>query len=76
MESRFMERALFYSSFAIQEQVLRGQDSYGFMPVYFIALMDFELHPAGDGRFVYRYNLLDVKDRRDLRALVRIGGNS
>ena len=57
----FMERALFYSSFAIQEQVMRGQDSYEFMPVYFIGLMDFELHPADDGRFVYRYNLLDVK---------------
>ena len=57
----FMERALFYSSFAIQEQVLRGQDSYGFMPVYFIALMDFELHPGSDGRFVYRHNLLDIK---------------
>ena len=56
----FMERALFYSSFAIQEQVLRGQDSYEFMPVYFIALMDFELHPEDDGRFVYRYNLLDI----------------
>ena len=57
----FMERALFYSSFAIQEQVMRGQDSYEFMPVYFIALMDFELHPSGDCRFVYRYNLLDIK---------------
>lgn len=57
----FIERALFYSSFAIQEQVLRGQDSYEFMPVYFIALMDFALHPEDDGRFVYRYNLLDVK---------------
>ena len=57
----FMERALFYSSFAIQEQVLQGSGSYGFMPVYFIALMDFSLHSCDDGRFVYRYNLLDVK---------------
>ena len=56
----FMERALFYSSFAIQEQVLQGRESYGFMPVYFIALMDFALHPGDDGRFVYRYNLLDI----------------
>ena len=56
----FMERALFYSSFAIQEQVIQGRESYGFMPVYFIALMDFALHPGDDGRFVYRYNLLDI----------------
>lgn len=57
----FMERALFYSSFAIQEQVLRGKDTYEFMPVYFIALMDFALHQGDGGRFVYRYNLLDIK---------------
>ena len=57
----FMERALFYSSFAIQEQVFRGEDSYAFMPVYFIALMDFTLHQDDDTRFMFRYNLLDVK---------------
>lgn len=31
--------------------------TYGFMPVYFIALMDFSLHPDEDGRFVFRYSL-------------------
>ena len=56
----FMERALFYSSFAIQEQVFRGKDSYEFIPVYFIALMDFTLH-SDDARFLFRYNLLDSK---------------
>ena len=57
----FMERALFYSSFAIQEQVTRGQNSFGFMPVYFIALMDFTQHHDNDGKFVFRYRLTDVE---------------
>ena len=55
----FMERALFYSSFAIQKQLLKGDDSYRLMPTYFIALMDFSLHDADDGRFVFRYEITD-----------------
>ena len=55
----FMERALYYSSFAVQEQLDKGVDSYKFMPVYFIGLMDFSLHPVSDGRFLFRYELVE-----------------
>ena len=55
----FMERALYYSSFAIQEQLVKGKDSYEFMPVYFIGLMDFTLHNDTDGRFLFRYELFE-----------------
>lgn len=55
----FMERALFYSSFAIQKQLLKGDDSYNLMPTYFIALMDFSLHDDESGRFAFRYELID-----------------
>ncbi len=62
----FKERVLFYSSFAIQKQILRGEDTYEFKPVYFIALMDFELHAEEDNRFVFRYGLMGYErtDRR------------
>ncbi len=60
-QSWFKERALFYSSFAIQKQILRGEDTYEFKPVYFIALMDFELHAEEDNRFVFRYGLTDLE---------------
>lgn len=55
----FMERALYYSSFAIQEQLDKGKDTYEFMPVYFIGLMDFTLHYDTDGRFLFRYELVE-----------------
>ena len=57
----FMERALFYSSFAIQEQLLKGDDSYMFMPTYFIALMDFSLHSAQGSDFMFRYEIMNRK---------------
>ena len=60
-QSWFKERVLFYSSFAIQKQILRGEDTYEFKPVYFIALMDFELHAEEDNRFVFRYGLTDLE---------------
>lgn len=56
----FMERALFYSSFAIQEQLMAGADSFHFMPVYFISLMDFSLH-SGDDAFSYHYSLTESR---------------
>ncbi len=38
-------------------------DNHGviFDPVYFIALMDFELHAEEDNRFVFRYGLTDLE---------------
>lgn len=57
----FMERALYYSSFAIQEQLERSGDTYEFMPVYFIGLMDFSLHSDSDGTFMFNYELIEKK---------------
>ena len=56
-QDSFMERAIFYSSFAIQDQISKGKKEYDFLPIYFIALMDFSLHE--DGRFLYRYELIE-----------------
>ena len=40
-QKHFYERALFNSTFAIQEQMEVGRDTYDFPAVYFIGLMDF-----------------------------------
>ena len=56
-QDSFMERAIFYASFTIQDQIEKGRKEYDFLPIYFIALMDFTLHD--DGRFMYRYELLE-----------------
>ena len=52
----FYERALFNTTFAIQEQMREGEDSYMFPEVYFIGVMKFSFH-AGSGRVRYTYTL-------------------
>lgn len=52
----FYERALFNSSFAIQQQIQSGEANYRFPPVYFIGILDFALHPGSD-RIFFRYEL-------------------
>ena len=55
-QKHFYERALFNSTFAIQEQMEVGRDTYDFPAVYFIGLMDFSLHDGSD-RVMFRYDL-------------------
>lgn len=55
-QKHFYERALFNSTFAIQEQMKVGQDSYDFPAVYFVGLMDFSLHEDSDC-VLFRYDL-------------------
>ena len=52
----FYERALFNTSFAIQEQMNRGNDSYFFPEVYFIGVMKFAFH-KDSGRVRYSYTI-------------------
>ena len=52
----FAERMLYYSTFAVQKQENHGQDTYWFMPVYVIGLMNFRLHDE-PGTVEYRYRL-------------------
>ena len=55
----FYERALFNSSFAIQEQMKAGEESYDFPAVYFIGILDFSIHEDTD-KVCFRYDILDV----------------
>ena len=50
----FYERALFNSTFAIQEQMTSGEGSYDFPAVYFIGILDFSIH-KDTGRVLFRY---------------------
>ena len=52
----FYERAVFNSSFAIQEQMQKGADEYDFPMVYFIGITDFSIHEGSD-RAMYRYSI-------------------
>ena len=55
----FYERALYYASFSLMQQMEKGVDEYVFPPVYFIGLMDFSLHRGSD-EVLYRYALREI----------------
>ena len=66
-QTNYYDRALFYSTFPVQEQVpaikkgsyITHNEQYSYPAVYIINLMAFSLHPR-DNRLLYRYELLDT----------------
>ncbi|MCM1502691.1 MAG: Rpn family recombination-promoting nuclease/putative transposase [Bacteroidales bacterium] len=60
----FGNRLLYYSSFAILQQLGKGHRSFDYRPVYVIALMNFIYHKDSsvghDNKFMYKYMLVDV----------------
>ena len=59
-KKNFYERAIFNSSFGIQQQIPVGVKRYDYSPVYFIGIMDFSLHEESD-KMLYRYNIREVE---------------
>ena len=63
----YPERAVYYSTFQIQRQVEAGADTYDFLPVYVVNILDFKMdkHDAGtDVKTVYR-----LYEEKSLRLL-------
>ena len=50
----FSERMVYYSAAAVLSQIPTGQDSYDFMPVYMIAILNFRLNKEHD-KVKYEY---------------------
>lgn len=48
----YPERALYYSTFQIQRQVEAGAESYDFLPVYVISILDFKMDNNSEGKDV------------------------
>ena len=69
-QEHFYDRALFYSTFPLQKQVMAESkhrqkatgeerthdEQFMYMPVYLISFMNFSLHPGSD-KVLYRYQL-------------------
>lgn len=58
----FYERAIYYASHCILQQMPQGQDDFSFPPVYFIGIIDFALHNDPQ-RVMYRYALREDQDK-------------
>ena len=61
----FYERALYYSTFAVQEQMKKGDETYDFPVVYFIGILDFSIHENTD-RVLFRY---DFRERESFEFM-------
>ena len=64
-QSTFYERAVFNSTFVIQEQLPRGSTDWGFSPLYFIGILNFSIHKGSD-QVLYRYRLKEVESGEDM----------
>ena len=58
-QSTFYERAVFNSSFVIQEQLPQGSSDWDFSPIYFIGIVNFSIH-KDSSQVLYRYRLREV----------------
>ena len=58
-QTTFYERAVFNSSFVIQEQLPVGRTDWGFAPVYFIGIVNFSIHQDST-QALFRYRLREV----------------
>ena len=61
----FYERALYNSTFAVQEQMRSGEGTYDFPTVYFIGILDYTIHKNTD-RVRFRY---DFRERESLEFM-------
>ena len=64
-QSTFYERAVFNSTFVIQEQLPQGSTDWGFSPLYFIGILNFSIH-KGSSQVLYRYRLKEVDSGEDM----------
>ena len=64
-QKTFYERAMFNSTFVIQEQVKVGSTDWSLPQIYFIGVVNFPLHEGSD-RVLYRYRLKELSTGEDM----------
>ena len=64
-QKTFYERALFNSTFVIQEQIQVGSTDWALPQIYFIGVVNFALHEGSD-KVLYRYRLKDIESGEDM----------
>ncbi len=62
-QTYFRERSLYYSSFAIQEQAVKGEWDFRLFPVYCISLLDFTLKSKSmnSDQYFHKVKLMETK---------------
>ena len=63
-QEHFQSRALYYTTFPIQEQAIRGRWNFSLTPIYFIGLLNFEVGKFKDSiEYLHHGKITDVKTK-------------
>ena len=63
-QEHFQSRALYYTSFPIQEQAIRGSWNFSLTPIYFIGLLNFEVNRFRDSKeYLHHGKITDIKTK-------------
>ncbi len=55
-QESFYDRDILYSTYAVQQQAIKGTDNYFFPNVYFIGMMNFSFHEGSD-QVMFKYSI-------------------
>ncbi len=63
-QEHFQSRALYYATFPIQEQAIRGRWNFSLTPIYFIGLLNFEVAKfRTSAEFLHHGKITDIKTK-------------
>jgi predicted transposase/invertase (TIGR01784 family) len=63
-QEHFQSRALYYTSFPIQEQAIRGKWDFNLTPIYFIGLLNFTIDRFKESpEFLHHGKIMDIKTK-------------
>ena len=63
-QEHFQSRALYYTSFPIQEQAIRGKWDFSLTPIYFIGLLNFTIDRFKESpEFLHHGKIMDIKTK-------------
>jgi len=63
-QEHFQSRALYYTTFPIQEQALRGKWNFSLTPIYFIGLLNFEIEKFKDKpNYLHHGKITDIETK-------------
>ena len=63
-QEHFQSRALYYTTFPIQEQAIRGKWNFSLTPIYFIGLLNFSIDKFKNSKeFLHHGKIMDIKSK-------------
>jgi len=63
-QSHFQDRAMYYSSFLIQEQAKKGRWDFELTPIYFVGILDFSLPSFDDEPYLHFGQITDIYTKK------------